>query len=55
MKAYIYSLQRKPEDALEIARQVAETTPSGNDTLDLLYGIFLDLSGGKLPSTCIII
>ncbi|KAK7204425.1 N-acetyltransferase B complex non catalytic subunit-domain-containing protein [Myxozyma melibiosi] len=45
LKAYVYSLQRKPEDALTIARQLADTVPSSNDTLDLLYGIMLDSSG----------
>ncbi|KAK9365056.1 N-acetyltransferase B complex non catalytic subunit-domain-containing protein [Lipomyces kononenkoae] len=55
LKAYILSLQRKSDEAVVLAREIAAREPTDSRILELIFGVVLDLCGkdeaGKLYET----
>ncbi|KAK9458837.1 N-acetyltransferase B complex non catalytic subunit-domain-containing protein [Lipomyces oligophaga] len=45
LQAYTFSLERKPAEAIAHARKLALREPTNYQTLELLYGIFVDIAG----------
>ncbi|KAK9384365.1 hypothetical protein V1515DRAFT_611847, partial [Lipomyces mesembrius] len=45
LKAYILSLQRKSDEALLLAREIATREPTDSRILELIFGVILDLCG----------
>ncbi|KAK9467077.1 N-acetyltransferase B complex non catalytic subunit-domain-containing protein [Lipomyces arxii] len=45
LKAYILSLQRKSDEAVQIARDIASRQPTDSRILDLIFGVILDSQG----------
>ncbi|KAK9236542.1 hypothetical protein V1525DRAFT_212227 [Lipomyces kononenkoae] len=47
LKAYILSLQRKSDEAVLLAREIAALEPTDSRILELIFGVILDLCGSK--------